>query len=96
MQDSTQQLIDLQDQVTKIQGTVDSLSQSFYKNNFSSSQTFNKDIVFSVSLQVPHYSSAPSVGAVGQLIEVGGKLYICTIAGSVASPATWTLVGTQS
>lgn len=86
---------ELQDQVTKIQSTVDNLSQAFYKNNFSSSQTFSKDIFFSVSLQVPHYSSAPSVGAVGQLIEVGGKLYICTTAGSVASPAVWTLVGSQ-
>ncbi len=86
----------LGEQVTKLRSELDSLSQSFYKNNFSSSQTFNKSCVFTERLQVPHYSSAPSVGVVGDVIEVGGTLYICTTAGTVASPAVFTVVGTQT
>lgn len=90
---TTQQLLE---QVTKLRSELDSLSQSFYKNNFSNSQTFNKSCVFTERLQVPHYSSAPSVGVVGDIIEVGGKLYICTTAGDVATPATFTLCGSQT
>lgn len=96
MQEQNPQIIELQEQITKLKSDFDSLSQSFYKNNFISSQTFNKDCVFTTRLQVPHYSSAPSVGVVGDIIEVGGKLYICTTAGDVATPATFTLVGSQS
>jgi hypothetical protein len=79
----------------KLQTTVDALSQSFYKNNFSSSQTFNKDSVFTTRLNVPSYSTPPSVAEVNDLIGIAGVLYICTVAGSVASPATFTLVGSQ-
>ncbi len=87
---------EIQDQINKLKSDLDSLSQSFYKNNFGSSQTFNKDCVFTSRLQVPHYSSAPSVGVVGDIIEVSGTLYICTIAGTVSSPSTFTSVGTQT
>lgn len=96
MDNQTITIQELKEQLTKLRGEIDSLSQSFFKNNFSSSQVFSKDSVFTGRLQVPHYSSAPSVGVVGDLIEVGGTLYICTVSGSVSSPATFTAVGTQS
>lgn len=85
------QLADLQAQVTKLSSDVSSLTANFYKNNFSSSQNFTKAIVFQKSLRVPIYDSAPSICAVGELICVAGKLYICTVADT-----TFTLVGTQS
>lgn len=86
-----QQITDLQAMVAKLQSDLNSLSQTFYKNNFSSSQTFNKACVFQNRLQVPHYASAPAVCEVGDLIEIGGKLYICTVANT-----TFTLVGSQT
>lgn len=81
----------LEEAVTKMRTELDSLMGSYYKNNFNSSQTFNKDVVFNTRLKVPSYSTAPSVSEVGDLIEVGGVLYICTVAGG-----TFTAVGTQS
>ncbi len=82
---------ELEARVTKLQSDFNNLSQAFYKNNFSSSQVFNKDCVFSTRLQVPVYSSAPSISEVGDLIAVAGQLYICTVANT-----TFELVGTQS
>lgn len=89
------QLVELQAQITKLRSDFDNVSQAVFKNNFSSSQTFTKDVVFSTRLRVPVFSSAPSVGEIGDLIAVAGLLYICTTAGNVASPATFTLVGSQ-
>lgn len=96
MPDYTQQFADLQSQVDKMKNDFNDLSSSFYKNNFNSSQTFNKDCVFTTRLQIPHYASAPAVGVVGDIIEVGGKAYICTTAGNIASPAVFTLIGSQT
>jgi hypothetical protein len=90
-----QQVTELQAQVTKLQSDLDSLSGAFYKNNFTSSQSFNKDVVFQTRLKVPHYDSAPTNASVGEILEVGGKLYICTTAGDVLTPAVFTLVGSQ-
>lgn len=87
MQDNSQII----EQLTKLRSDIDNLTQAFYKNNFSSSQTFTKDAIFQTRLKVPHYSSAPSVCEVGDLIEIGGKLYICTVANT-----TFELVGSQT
>ena len=94
--DTKQQILDLQAQVQKLQSSLNDLSSQFYKNNFSSSQTFNKDCTFSSRLQVPVYSSAPSVGVVGDIICVSAKLFICTTAGDTTTPATFTLCGSQT
>ena len=96
MPDQNQKLAELEAVVTKLRGEVENLSSIYSKNNFSSVQTFNKDAIFSTRLRVPVFSSAPDVGEIGDLIAVAGKLYICTTAGNVASPATFTMVGTQS
>lgn len=66
------------------------LSEEFYRNNFSARQDFVKYSNFTTRLKVPHYSATPSTGEVGEIIEVGGKLYVCSAAN------TWTIVGTQS
>lgn len=89
--DTKAQIQELQSQVLKLQSQLNDLASSYYRNNFTSSQVFNKDCVFSSRLKVPHYTSAPTVSEVGDLIEIGGILYICTVANT-----TWTVVGTQS
>ena len=86
------QIQELQELVTKLQGRLNDLEGNYYKNNFTSSQSFNKDCIFNTRLRVPVYSAAPSVAEVGDLISVTAKLYICTS----ASPVVFTLVGSQT
>lgn len=93
--DTKAQIAELQTQTAKLQSQLSDLSAQFYKNNFSNSQTFNKDAIFQSRLRVPVYSAAPSVAEIGDLISVSAKLYICTTVGNVASPAVFTLVGSQ-
>lgn len=91
-QAATQQNVfikNLQDQIDKLQRDLDQLSKTFFHNNFGTSQDFNKSSAFNTSLKVPHYASAPNTNIVGQIIEIGGKLYISTAVN------TWTIVGTQ-
>jgi hypothetical protein len=86
-----QKIIELTALVNKLQNDLASLSSQFFKNNFPSSQTFTKDCIFNTRLKVPHYTSAPSISDLGDLIEVGGKLYIGT-----STSGTFQLVGSQS
>lgn len=78
-----------EDTVNALKRDIKSLQDSFYLNNFPSSQDFNKTCRFNSRLKVPHYSTAPSVDDVGEIIEVGGKLYIST------AVDTFTLCGSQ-
>ncbi len=80
----------LQDQVNKLTSDLENLTKMFYLNNFSSHQDFNKSSAFNYRLKVPHYSTAPTSADVGEIIEVAGKLYICS------SANTFSLVGTQA
>jgi hypothetical protein len=96
MQNENTQIAEMQAQIASLRSEIESINQLVSKNNFSSSQTFSKAVIFSTRMRVPVFSSAPSVGEVGDLIAVGGVLYICTTAGNVASPAVFSLVGTQS
>ena len=89
--DPTKQILALTEIVNKLQKDFSDLQGNFYKNNFASTQTFNKDCIFATRLKVPHFTVAPSVGEVGDLIEVSGVLYICTS----ISPVTFTKVGAQ-
>ena len=75
------------------QQQIDDLKAEFYRNNFSNSQDFPKYSRFNSRLKVPHYTANPTVGEVGEIIEVGGKLKICTTASTTAP--VWTVVGTQ-
>lgn len=61
-----------------LQDQVNALSQEVYKNNFSGHQDFNKSSNFTTKLKIPHYDLPPVVGEVGEIIEVGGVLYICS------------------
>ncbi len=80
----------LQQQVNQLKQELESLKAEYYLNNFTGSQDFNKFVRFNGRLKVPYYASAPSTCEVGEIIEVSGKLRICS------ATNTWTIVGTQS
>jgi hypothetical protein len=79
---------------TQLKAELEALKEEFYRNNFSDSQDFVKYSRFNTRLKVPTFSADPTIGAVGDIVSVSGKLKICTTA-SLTSP-TWTIVGTQS
>lgn len=81
---------DVQTQLDKLRKDLDALTEEVYKNNFSSRQDFNKASTFTTRLKVPHYASIPATGEVGEIIEVDGKLYVCS------TPNTYVVAGTQS
>ena len=76
----------IEEQLAILRSELQTLTQEVYRNNFSSSQDFNKFIRFNTRLKVPHYDSVPPVGEVGEIIEVGGVLLICS------SPNSFSLV----
>lgn len=81
---------ELKQQIEMLKQQVESLKAEFYRNNFSTHQEFQKYSDFKTRLKVPSYNSDPSTGAVGEIIEVGGKLKICSSANN------FVIVGTQS
>jgi len=81
---------DLQMQIDKLNHELLDIKSTVYANNFSSSQDFNKYSRFNTRLKVPKYSVDPSTCEVGEIIEVSGKLKVCSAAN------TWTIVGTQT
>ena len=78
------------ERIAKLERDLTDLQQKFYANNFLSRQDFNKYCAFNTAIKVPHYSSAPATSNIGEIIEVGGKLYIST------ATNTFTLVGSQT
>jgi len=77
-------------QIDLLRQEVESLKAEIYRNNFIGSQDFNKASRFNYLLKVPHYAAAPSKCEVGEIIEVSGKLQICS------ATDTWTVVGAQT
>lgn len=81
---------ELQKQIDVLRKNLQDLTDEFYRNNFSAQQDFNKKSNFVTTLKIPHYGTAPTTAEIGEIIEVGGKLYICS------SANTFSLVGTQT
>lgn len=71
---------DINEQLQIIRNDLANLTSEVYRNNFSSRQDFNKFVNFNTRLKIPHYDSVPPIGEVGELIEVGGTLLICSSA----------------
>jgi len=67
-----------EEQIQILRNDLNALQQEVYRNNFSSHQDFNKFSNFTTRLKVPHYDSVPPVGEVGEIIEIGGVLLICS------------------
>ncbi len=84
---------ELQAQIDRLKKDLQDLNDEFYANNFTSSKDYNKYSRFNSRLKVPSSVANPTIGEVGDIAEVGGKLKICTVA-SLTAP-TWTTVGTQ-
>lgn len=85
---------DLKKEIEQLKKDLRDLTDEFYANNFTSSQDFNKYSRFNSRLKVPASAANPTIGEVGDIVEVGGKLKICTVA-SLTAP-TWVVVGTQT
>lgn len=85
---------EIQQQIDQLRKDLTDLNDEFYLNNFSSSKDYNKYSRFNSRLKVPRSTADPTVGDVGDIVEVGGKLKICTTA-SLTAPV-WTIVGTQT
>jgi len=75
-----------EEQLQILKSDLTALQKEVYRNNFSSHQDFNKFSNFATRLKVPHYNQLPPVGEVGEILELGGSLFICS------SPNTFTLV----
>lgn len=69
---------------------LEALQSAFYLNNFAGGQDVNKYTRYNYRLKVPSYSVEPTTCETGEIIEVGGKLKICS------ASDTWTTVGTQT
>lgn len=59
--------------------------------NYSGIFRVQSGLLQSTKLRLVNLSADPTVGEVGDLVVVGGKLKICT-----ATTPTWTVVGNQS
>ena len=81
---------DTQKQIDELKAGLKAINEEYYRNNFSARQDFNKYSNFATRLKVPHYDSLHAVCEVGEVVESGGKLRICSAAN------TWTIVGTQT
>jgi hypothetical protein len=77
---------DSQKEIEQLKKQVEALSTEFYRNNFSSSQDFQKYSRFNTQLKLPTYASSPSTCEIGEVyVNSGnGKLYVCS------SANTWT------
>lgn len=84
----------LEERIKKLEKDLKDLTDEVYANSFSASKDYPKYSRFNTRLKVPHYATDPTIGAVGDIVEVGGKLKICTVA-SLTAP-TWTVCGAQT
>lgn len=69
----------LQEQIQILRADLDALTGEVYRNNFSGHQDFNKFSNFTTRLKVPHYDFIPPTCEVGEIIEAGGALYVCSV-----------------
>ena len=69
---------DYKKEIETLKKDLKDLTEEMYRNNFSASQDFNKKVSFTTAVKVPHYTTLPSVGEVGEILEMGGALYICS------------------
>ena len=77
---------DSENRINQLEKELKELKDTFYTNNFSSSQDFNKYSRFNTRIRFPKYAVAPATCEVGEayVLTTNGKLYICS------SANTWT------
>lgn len=79
-----------QQQIDQLRQQLEALQAEYYRNNFVTSQDFNKNVRFNSVLKVPTLSATPTTCEVGEICCVAGKLRVCS------ATNTWTICGTQS
>lgn len=74
----------------EVRNLVDSILQ-----NYQNSIRVLSGALQANRLRLTNLSATPTTGSysIGDIIVVGGKLYICTTSGS---PGSWTIIGTQT
>jgi cytochrome c-type biogenesis protein CcmE len=80
----------MNDELKQMRMDILELKNAINRNNFVGHQEFAKYSDFTERLKVPVYGTLPSTCRIGELVCVGGKLYV----GAAAN--TWGLVGAQS
>ena len=83
----------LQEQLNRLQEQMNTLYVQFYKNNFSSAQTFTKATEFTTSIKMPVYTSLPNCEPGQVCVYSNGGTYKLMVA---TAANVWTIVGTQS
>ena len=83
---------DSQNRINELEKKVQALNDEFYRNNFTSTQDFNKTSRFNSRLRLPVVTATPATCEIGEVCVVSstGKSYVCSAAN------TWTIIGTQS
>ena len=84
---------EIQDQIMSLQSQLNSLSEQFFKNNFSSHQDFNKACTFNTSIKMPVYTTLPSCEPGQVCVYSTGGTYKLMVA---TASNVWTIVGSQS
>lgn len=82
--------VSLQKQIDELKNQLQEVSGEVYTRNFSTRKDYVKYSNFITMLKVPSYVTPPATCEIGEVIESGGKLKICSAAN------TWTTVGTQT
>jgi hypothetical protein len=80
----------MNDELKQIRMDIMELKNAINRNNFVGHQEFAKYSDFTDRLKVPVYATLPSTCRVGEIISVGGILYVASASN------TWTKVGLQS
>ncbi len=75
---------DPQNRINELEKKVQALNDEFYRNNFTSTQDFNKTSRFNSRLRVPVVTALPATCEIGELCSYSAKLYHCSAAN------TWT------
>lgn len=90
LNDLQQQVDDHEETISGLKNDLANLSNEFYKNNFHSSQDFQKYSRFNTRLKIPNNASLPATCHVSEICVSGGIVYVCSAAN------TWTKIGTQT
>ena len=68
---------ELQDQISGLQAQLTELRDSFFRNNFSQQQVFNKYSDFTTRIKIPVVTALANC-EIGELCFYSGKLYVAT------------------
>ena len=88
---------ELQDRMASLQSQINDLSSQFYKNNFTSTQTFIKASEFTTAVKLPIFTNLPNC-EIGNIAiyqhDYGSGVRNNLVVGTAVN--TWTVVGTQT